>query len=43
MGPHTVLEGFYKFELSQMKPKAELRLGNPAEGSNTKQQKEVKK
>ncbi|CAJ0550011.1 Ff.00g099410.m01.CDS01 [Fusarium sp. VM40] len=37
MGPHTVLEGFYKFELSQMKSKAELRLGNPAESSNVKQ------
>jgi hypothetical protein len=31
-----MLEDFYKFELSQMKPEAEQRLGNPAEGSNVK-------
>ncbi|KAF5555347.1 hypothetical protein FMEXI_1518 [Fusarium mexicanum] len=43
MGPHTVLEGFYKFELSQMKPNAELRAGNPADGGDAKQQSEVKK
>ncbi|KAF7558166.1 hypothetical protein G7Z17_g103 [Cylindrodendrum hubeiense] len=41
MGPHTVLDGFYKVDLYQMKPQGKLRPGNPPPKDDSDQKQKV--